>query len=288
MQRMIVVVNSRSSRAGLVEAEVLSPLRNLKGMTVGKYKVLPIDVEENVSRLAKILRDGDLVVAVGGDATALIALNGCMESAKDVVFAALPFGNFNDTAATLGGLNLEEIVGRYVKGETKRFYPLDVGIDGRHFRYAVGYVTIGMFAEATEIFVERGGRRMSRSMEKILSYVKLAKWYFGNRKHDFLPGGMTDYVAVNGRKMGGVMRGDSWFLRGSFLFGEFKLDNIVRLGGFMMKAMLARIPGKEVMEKKIDFDTKTRIVIQTEGESREVECEKIEIKKSGSLKVVMR
>ena len=105
MKRIIVVYNQRSSKSLLAKEEILEQARRLTGFLVGKYEVSPTDVDDNAKRLARVLEDGDLVVAVGGDATASIGINGCLLSEKDVVFSALSFGNFGDTARTLGGFS---------------------------------------------------------------------------------------------------------------------------------------------------------------------------------------
>ena len=89
MKRIIVVYNQRSSRSILAKEEILGEARKLSGFLVGKYEVSPTDVDDNAEKLSRILGDGDLVVAVGGDATASIGLNGCLLSKKDVEYSAL-------------------------------------------------------------------------------------------------------------------------------------------------------------------------------------------------------
>ena len=66
MRRLIVVTNPKSSRANLVEEKIMKPARELEGVLVGKYEIRPTTIEENVRLIAKILKDGDLVVAAGG------------------------------------------------------------------------------------------------------------------------------------------------------------------------------------------------------------------------------
>ena len=101
MKRLLVVYNPYSSRFKDVECEVLSRVRDLKGYMVGKYEIAKIGVDENVKQIAKIIRDGDLVLSVGGDATAVVAANGIITSGKDATLSVLPYGNFNDLARTL-------------------------------------------------------------------------------------------------------------------------------------------------------------------------------------------
>lgn len=289
MKRIIIVYNPRSSKAKLVEREVFEVVRKVSGVIVGKYEILPSGVEENIKKLAKILDENDLVVAAGGDATALIALNGCMKSGKKVIFSALSLGNFNDTAATLGDLEFSEVVQKFLDQETKEFYPLKILIDGEEFRYAAGYVTVGMFAKATEIFDEKKNRReLQKGKRKSYSYLKLAGWYFKHRKEEFLSEELTDYVAFNGRKMAGIMRGKDWFLGSRFLFFKGDLSGILRLGKFMAKSILSRVPGEEVLRKEIDFEEKSEIMVQTEGEAKKIKCQKIEIIKDEGIRAIIK
>ena len=100
MRRIIIVYNPRSSKAMFVKDKVFGPLREIKGVMIGKYEIQPTDVDDNAKRLAEFLLDGDIVVTAGGDGTATIGLNGVILSEKIVRFMALPYGNFNDMART--------------------------------------------------------------------------------------------------------------------------------------------------------------------------------------------
>ena len=111
MKRILVIYNPRSSRYSDVKKEVLAKVQSLKGCMVGKYEVERTGIEQNVEKLAKIVEDDDLVVAAGGDATGVIAVNAIIQSEKDAVLAVLPYGNFNDLARTLGTRTFEDIFG---------------------------------------------------------------------------------------------------------------------------------------------------------------------------------
>ena len=289
MKRLIIVYNSRSSKAEAVRREVIAPARKLGGFLVGKYEVLPTDVDDNARKLAGILEDDDFVIAAGGDATASVALNGCMLSGREVTFGVLPFGNFNDTARTLGKMDFSEIIEKFSRGQTKDFYPLRVVVDGEDFRYAAGYVSVGMMAESVEIFNSRKNRKKLRAgKSKVFSYFLLAKWYFSHRKKQYLPDGATDYFAVNGRRIGGIMRGGYFCFSRKFLNGRFYLRNVFSLFWFMARAIFSGIPGEEKKEDVLEFDKKTSVTVQIEGESKEFECQEIRVFKDRNLKVVCR
>ena len=78
MKRLLIVYNPRSTRFVDVEKEVLSKTKDLKGYMVGKYEVEPTDVDKNAAKFAKLIKDGDLVISAGGDATGIIASNGIL------------------------------------------------------------------------------------------------------------------------------------------------------------------------------------------------------------------
>lgn len=202
LRKLIVVYNPQSSHHGAIEREVLTPVRKLQGWLVGKYEVKPTDLDDNAVELSKLLKDGDLVIAVGGDGTAAIAANGVMLSEKDVVLGVLGYGNFNDMARMLGTKRPVEYGGEYVggvgeiiekfeAGKITEIYPLEAKVDGKHWRFAPCYLTLGLFAESTAVFETEKVRNKLKTGKKgmVFSIWHLAKWYFKHRKEEFLPGG---------------------------------------------------------------------------------------------------
>lgn len=315
LRKLIIVYNPRSSKAKMVEAEVLGPARKLEGWLVGKYQVKATDVDDNARELAKILNDGDLVIAAGGDGTAVIATNGVMLSRKDVTLGVLGYGNFNDMARMLGMKRaveyggeyvggVTEIVEKFVEGKVKEIYPLEVRVNGEHWRYAPCYVTLGLFAESVAVFDEEKVRKKLRTGKKglVFSVWNLAKWYFKNRKREFLPkgeverGGLmqtfpekaTDYMAINGSSVARVMRGGKGYRK-----KEVFRSNVSGLGGFfglmwfMLRSILVRVPGKKTEGDVIRFAAPGEVEIQAEGEYRRLkEVKEITVGKAKALKVV--
>lgn len=305
MQRIIVVHNPRSSKNKRVDEEVLRRLRDVPGVAMGRYEVRATDVDDNAAKLALILRDKDIVVAAGGDGTATIAMNGCMVSGKDVSFVALPYGNFNDLARISGIKDIAEMVDNgkmQRRGRVVEAWPLEVLLDGKHWRYALGYVTIGLFAESTAVFDEKEVREQMKKGNKtpMFSWITLAKWYFRNRKKreflpDFelngraMPAGTTDYVAANAPRMGKVMRGGDWYRdKKEFYSGVANLRGFGALVKLMLKSMTSMMPIKPTTGDELKFDGVKRVMIQAEGEYAWVEAKKIKIRKAKrSLKLIL-
>jgi hypothetical protein len=293
LRKILLVYNPRSSKAKLVKAQVFEPLRGIPGVMFGKFEVQPTDVDDNAAQLAKILADGDVVIAAGGDGTATIGLNGVMLSGKDVRFSALPFGNFNDMARTLKLASGREI------------YPLEAQIDGGHYRYAVCYFTIGMFAESTEVFDHAKTREKLKQGNKgiFFSIRTLAFWYFRNRHKRFIPEfiersemsdtrgglngekarGVSDYLAINGVSVAKMMKGRSDVVEdpAKFLSATGKLNGFFGLMKFMTKSIFRGIPGRISEMDQLIFVTPACVEIQAEGEYKRLEnVKKIVVKKA--------
>ena len=245
-----------------------------------------------------------ILVTAGGDATGAIAVNGAIKAGKDVKIAVLPYGNFNDLARTLKTEKLSDVInmdggknGFLAEGAVeKKLYPLEIIVDGKKFRDASCYVTVGMTAEAVEIFDERKVREGLKTNwgRKVGSYLHLMKWYFRNRKKkEFLPEGLkvngktqpkktSDYAAINGSSMARVMKGGDDFLRPSVFRSETERTvKIWPLMKLMMKSIFVRVPGEVTRGDILEFDNLAEVEIQAEGEYRKFrDVRKIEVRKN--------
>lgn len=304
MQRILIIYNKQSSQYEKVRREVLVPMRDLGGVMVGKYEVEPTDVDDNADRLARILKDEDIVVAAGGDATGAIAVNGAIKAGKNVKIAVLPYGNFNDLARTLKTKKLSDVinvsgekVGILAKGaKEKQLYPLEIIVNEKKFRDASCYVTIGMTAEAVEIFDEQKVRKGLKTSwgRKVGSYLYLMKWYFCHRKKkDFLPEGFllnkkiqpkktSDYAAINGSSMARVMKGENdWMKPKSFRSETERTVKFWPLVKLMLRSIFVRVPGEMTHGDVLEFPASSEIEIQAEGEYRKFKnVRKVEVRKN--------
>lgn len=302
-QRLVLVYNPRSSGYKKVEDAVISPLRAEKNLTLLKFAVQPTNVDDNAFALSKLLQDDDLVLSAGGDGTATIALNGVMLAQKDTRFAVLGFGNFNDFARMLGFYDFDYVRANFFdKQNYAKIYPLEIKIDGEHWRYASSYLTAGLFAESTKVFDEPEVRQFLQKHGKNLffSVLMLAKWYFRNKKRQFLPEfsvngekvktKTTDLMAVNSKTMAKMMRGGRFFAeKDEFLLATARLGSFWRLVWFMMRSVLHRVPGKATDKVKIEFSTPAEIELQAEGEYQRFSgVEKIEIKKARGINCLVK
>ena len=275
--RVILVCNCKSTGHKRVEKEVVTTLREFilqqKGITFLRFDVESPTLEENAKRLANLIGDGDVVLVAGGDGTAGIGVNGIMQSGKDAKFYVIPYGNFNDIIQILRS------------NSGKKVFPIEALIDGKHFRYALAYFTVGMMAESTKIFDDEKVRRKLRKSKfnLIFSLKTLLMWFFVNRKKDYITidgQKYSDILVVNGKNVARLMKGGEYYLGETFLYTEQRLNNFFAMVFFMLQAMFSGIPGKKLKNKTIHFEEKQRIFIQSEGEYKDLVVQEISFLKS--------
>lgn len=275
--RVILVCNRKSTGYKRVEKEVVTTLREFilqqKGITFLRFDVESPTLEENAKRLANLIGDGDVVLVAGGDGTAGIGVNGIMQSGKDAKFYVIPYGNFNDIIQILRS------------NSGKKVFPIEALIDGKHFRYALAYFTVGMMAESTKIFDDEKVRRKLRKSKfnLIFSLKTLLMWFFVNRKKDYITidgQKYSDILVVNGKNVARLMKGGDYYLGENFLYTEQRLNNLFAMVFFMLQAMFSGIPGRKLKEKTIHFEEKQRIFIQSEGEYKDLVVQEISFLKS--------
>lgn len=303
-QRLVLVYNPRSSGFKTVEDEVITPLRQLKNLTLLKYTVQPTNVDDNATQLSTLLHDGDLVLVAGGDGTATIALNGVVLSKKTVRLAVLGYGNFNDFARTLGRYDFNYVLQHYFAADapTRQLYPLDIRVNGEHWRYAASYLTIGLFAESTQVFDQPEVRTFLQKHGKNLffSVLMLARWYFTNRRREFIPqfklNGQvvaprtTDLMAVSSKSVAKVMRGGKAYLSpDEFLLTTARLGSFCHLIGFMLRSIFYRLPGQMTKTATLQFTRPAQIELQAEGEYQKFSSVKtIEINKVAGVECLIK
>lgn len=317
-QRIIIAYNPRSSKHARIREEVIEPLLKKSGYIVGKFEVKSAPVDENIRELTKVLADGDLLIVAGGDGTATVGINAAMRAKADITLGVLGYGNFNDFARMVKTRDLNQILEDFSKGSVKMLYPLEARLDGKIWRYAACYFTIGMFAESTEVFDAPKTRKNLKKGKKCLIYsvMQLAKWYFGNKKTEFLAkdirmdevpmnrmkvgrsGRMkeikgkhvSDVLFVNGETVARIMKGGKYWQESQGFFVSFgRLKGFFRLCKFMLKSMIFKMPGHVAEgEVKIDFAAPSEFEIQAEGEYAKVKAKELIVRKMArGVKVVV-
>lgn len=300
MQRLFIVYNPRSTRAGRIREEVLTPAKSLKGFLVGKFEVEKVPITENARRLSGLLADGDMVVTAGGDGTTEVGVNAVALSGKDVRLGVLPYGNFNDVARMLGMMSFEKLAAEFSEDCVKvaEAYPLECLVNGKHFQYALGYFTVGMMADAARML--NGGKKrahLRRNKNNTMFALSSAvKWYLKNKRRKFLPGvslnggeyrDETEYFAVNSGTVAKIMKLEPSFLeKREFRSGMFNLRQFMKMAWFGTRSVMLGLKLSETNGDKLEFREPAKVVIQSEGECVEIDGVKtLEFRKSRPIKV---
>ena len=303
MKRLIIVYSPHSTRFDEVEKKVIAKARNLAGWLVCKFEVEEVSVQENAANLAKILRKGDLVLSAGGDGTATMCLNAIMKSGVVATLSVMPFGNFNDYVESLGRMSFERIIRKFEEGRWTDFYPMKIEVDKKHYEYVGMYFTVGLMAEAGRLFKEPEVRaKLMRARNRMsFSARKLFGWYMRNkRRKDFLPndlkinnesvdGIVTDYVAINGKSMAGVVPSDGWFEQADvFWSGTMRNRSIVRMFVKFVRATEGELPGGKTSQDVLKFVKPRDVFVHAEGEGEKLKnVSEVRIVKDGkSLRVI--
>ncbi len=326
LKKLIVVSNPSATKYSAVEREVLAVARKLSGWLVGRYDVQHDSFEQNVARLSKLLQDGDLVVSVGGDGTASLTVNAILSSGKQVTYSCLGYGDFNDVARMLktkraveygdeyvGGIS--EIVERFEQGKSSELYPLEVQVNGELYRYALCYFSMGLLAEATQVFDEPKvrARLQARRRNLFYSWRQLGLWYLKHRRQRFLPNAAvtidhipvsksaqsemslrltketTDYLAINSPRVVGILKGNGSAKKADgFASAVLQLSNVKQMVGFILKGVLTKVPTRKTLCDHINFAQPASVMVQADGEfERLKEVSDIEVRKIAQpLKVV--
>lgn len=164
-----------------------------------------------------------------------------------------------------------------------------------------------MFAESAAVLNSSPVRKKLRTGKEslVFSLWQLARWYFGNRKQEFLPKetvkatesqvdgsskcievklaeATTDYLAVNSPRVAKIMRSKNCAAREQeFRSTTARLASFGRLAWFMVRSVLAHMPGKSTTGDVIKFEQPSTVMIHAEGEYQKLDgVREIEIKKS--------
>ncbi|MDR1032486.1 MAG: hypothetical protein LBL84_00550 [Candidatus Nomurabacteria bacterium] len=278
-RRVVFISNPRSSNYRKVEKRVLGILKQ-QPVELVEYKIVHTFFEDNVKRISKVLRSGDLVIAAGGDGTASIVGNGIMASGiTDVRLGALGYGNFNDLATALSG-RTAKVSDVLDASKTVDFYPIEISVNGKHFRHSFMYADIGLVAGAVDEFEKAPERQRLRHgwSNQFLSFLALVPYYFKHKKHYKLPKSslgehkLTDFFAINGERMAKFKIGRGFAtVPGQFGVVSLNTSSLVRSLPFTIRSIRGHMPLKIVASDNVEFARPANLDFQSDGEYRKLE-----------------
>ena len=170
VNRLVIVRSPKSTRARQY-AKVRASLQrqaNIKGWTISEIEITDLPYYQAVKKIATNIRDGDLVLAAGGDGIAQATFQAIYISKSKSIFATVPLGNANDISrATNGRYRSAELI---LRQPVTDFYPLNVVINGGITISLISYVTFG----ATTVLVDYLNRDNMRHRRRLLKNLSPA------------------------------------------------------------------------------------------------------------------
>jgi hypothetical protein len=142
--RLVVIWAPHASRAERYlshERLLLKDLTLRRGLTWREIAVENLPYFAARELIQPALRDGDRVVAAGGDGLVNVVLDAGIHSDKNISFAALPMGNINDFAHAMNGRATDPR--KILNSEVIDFHPLELRVNRETAMYGAQYISLG-------------------------------------------------------------------------------------------------------------------------------------------------
>ena len=276
-RNLVIVQNPYSTRHREVQAGVFDRL-DAAGIAYDTIMTRFSRAEDNIKDLADHLPQDAHIISAAGDGTSTQVVNaGLRAELDDTVYSFIGYGNCNDLAR--GERNpLAVLQGDHY---TVTHQPLSVEVNGELWRYAPGYMTLGLTALIARSFAGAASRERLRHTpprtKLVRSIGQVATTYL--RAHDtYLPplttnlsteeqAGLTDVMIINNQRMGRVIRSSIDYPQTDF-FGYHQADfsSICKNIPFACSAIAGHAPAEKITDITLNFREPATILAQTEGE----------------------
>lgn len=276
-RKLVIVQNPYSTRHREVQAGVFDRL-DAAGITYDTITTRFSRAEDNIRDLADRLPDGTHIISAAGDGTSTQVVNAGLRAELDgAVYSFIGYGNCNDLAR--GERNpLAVLQGDH---HTVTHQPLSVEVNGELWRYAPGYMTLGLTALIASSFAGAASRERMRHTpphtKLVRSMGQVATTYL--HTHDtYLPpfatnlsadeqAGLTDVMMINSQCMGRLIRSSIDYPQTDF-FGYHQADfsSVWKNIPFACSAIAGHTPAERITDITLNFREPTTILAQTEGE----------------------
>ena len=275
-ERIVVVHNPNSTRANKVHSGVFNRLDEHDISYVTHATNYP-DAEANIADMQQTFRNGDTVLSVGGDGTAMQVANGVLRNQHaDTAIGVLGYGNFRDLGKEQDPLKLLDESARVAA-----VHPLTIEVNDTYLRDAPGYMSLGFTALIASRFGTKSSRERLKAMPewtKLLASIgQVGLDYFALRNQkipafhtDLSPTvehAATDLFALNSPQAGSVIRSATDYGRESYFgFRTNNVSSVLPNIPFGIQALLGHAPARTVEELTIHFEEPSTVPFQTEGE----------------------
>lgn len=280
-RKLVIVQNPYSTRHREVQAGVFDRL-DTAGITYDTITTRFSQAKDNIKDLADRLPDGTHIISAAGDGTSTQVVNAGLRAELDgVVYSFIGYGNCNDLARG----QRDPLPLLQANRHTIIHQPLSIEVNGEPWRYAPGYMTLGLTALIASGFADATSRERMRHTpprtKLVRSMGQVAATYL--RTHDtYLPPfttnlsaeeqtGLTDVMMINSQCMGRLIRSSIDYPQTDF-FGYHQADfssgwkNL----SFACSAIAGHTPAEKITNITLNFREPATILAQTEGEHAEL------------------
>lgn len=232
-RKLVIVQNPYSTRHREVQAGVFDRL-DAAGITYDTITTRFSQAKDNIKYLADRLPDDAHIISAAGDGTSTQVVNAGLRAELDgAMYSFIGYGNCNDLARG----QRDPLPLLQANRHTIIHQPLSIEVNGDSWRYAPGYMTLGLTALIASGFASTASReRMRRTpphTKLVRSMGQVATTYL--RAHDtYLPPfttnlsadeqvGLTDVMMINSQCMGRLIRSSIDYPQTDF-FGYHQAD----------------------------------------------------------------
>lgn len=232
-RKLVIVQNPYSTRHREVQAGVFDRL-DAAGITYDTITTRFSQAKDNIKYLADRLPDDAHIISAAGDGTSTQVVNAGLRAELDnAVYSFIGYGNCNDLARG----QRDPLPLLQTNRHTIIHQPLSIEVNGEPWRYAPGYMTLGLTALIASGFADATSReRMRRTpphTKLVRSMGQVATTYL--RAHNTLlppfttnlstieQTGLTDVMMINSQCMGRMIRSSIDYPQTDF-FGYHQAD----------------------------------------------------------------
>ena len=276
-RKLVIVQNPYSTRHSEVQAGVFGRL-DVAGIPYDTITTRFSRAEDNIRDLADHLPQDAHIISAAGDGTSTQVVNAGLRAELDgAVYSFIGYGNCNDLARG----QRDPLPLLQANRRTIIHQPLAIEVNGEPWRYAPGYMTLGLTALIASGFAGAASReRLRRTPPRtklVRSMGQVATTYL--HAHDtYLPpfttnlsaeeqAGLTDVMMINSQRMGRVIRSSIDYPQTDF-FGYHQADfsSVWKNIPFAYSAVTGHTPAERITDITLNFCEPATILAQTEGE----------------------
>lgn len=253
-------------------------------LNAGGYKYETIEVQQahlddNVARLAPLIKPNAIVLSAAGDGSAHAIFHTVIAANQPgVELGFLAYGNFNDIPNTFNTKDtLRDPVVFLKRARPQLVWPLTITVDDTPLRRALLYATAGWTAQAAAKFDDPAVRgKLTRGGAGLVKSLWRLGWhYLGTRRNSGLPAfwygdkcyRQTDLIFANGPTVARLFKtGQRYYEQPLFLFRMLDVRGLLKNIPFLTAGLLGTMRGEAKTMAAVTFDEPASLLLQCDGE----------------------